>query len=184
MHLRYSEAAAEHQGEDDRVSRRGDDGKEAVRDFIGNSAGQAATLFEAVSPGNNGVGRWIIDVGVQKLVEGAKGGQPPVDCGNGVALCLAMSDVGINTADGDAVGRFVGPGEEMPVTIHRPQKRQHPHQLKTRPIRCWNAFDRKILMGDGHFLPTLLATNLGSQLINDRAVTRGRDRYIFFLSSF
>ena len=52
-------------------------------------------------------------MGVQKLVQGAEGGQSPVDGGDGVALCFAMGDVSIHIADGDAVGRFVGPGEEM-----------------------------------------------------------------------
>ena len=113
MHLGYSEAAAKHQGENGLVSRRGDDGKEPVKGVIGNGAGQATTLLEAVSPGDDGVGRWVIGVGVQELVQGAEGSQSSVDGGGGVALRFAMGDVGIHIADGDAVGRCVGPGEEV-----------------------------------------------------------------------
>ena len=77
MHLGYSEAATEHHSEDGFVSRRGDNGKEAVKGVVGDNTGQAMTLLEAVSPGDDGVGRWVIGVGVQELVQGAEGGQSP-----------------------------------------------------------------------------------------------------------
>ena len=91
----------------------GNDGKKSIQRVIGDSAGQAAAWFEAMPPGDDRVGRWIIGVGVQELVEGAEGGQPPVDGGNGVALRLSVGDVAVHLTDGNFVGRFVGPGEEL-----------------------------------------------------------------------
>lgn len=42
-------------------------------------------------------------MGVQKLIEGAQGGQPPVDGGDGRALCLSAGDVAVHIADGVCV---------------------------------------------------------------------------------
>ena len=60
--------------------------------------GQAATLFEAMPPGDDGVGRWVFGVGVQKLVEGAERDQSPIDGGGGVAFCFSVGDVNIHFA--------------------------------------------------------------------------------------
>jgi len=49
---------------------------------------------------------------------------------NGVALGLRVGDVGINIADSDVGGHFVGPGEEMASAIHRLRKCSFPPTKK------------------------------------------------------
>jgi hypothetical protein len=74
-------------------------------------------LLDEVSPGDDRVGRRIIHVGLQKLVERTQRRQSPVDGGDGVTLALAVGDVGVYIADGDGCGGLVGPGkEELEVT--------------------------------------------------------------------
>ena len=72
-----SEAAAQHQGEYGLVTNWGDNGKEAIKFVVGHIARQAATLLDKVSPGEDRVGRWIIRVGLQELVERTQRRQPP-----------------------------------------------------------------------------------------------------------
>ena len=71
-------------------------------------------LDDEASPGNDQVGRRFIRVGLQELVERTQRRQPPIDGGDGVALSLAVGDVGVYIAHRDDCGGLVSPGEEEP----------------------------------------------------------------------
>jgi len=66
-----------------------------------------------VALGEHRVRRSVVGFDVEKVVEGAEGGQPAVDGGDGVAqVGLAVLNVGVYVAEGDLVRGFVHPVEE------------------------------------------------------------------------
>ena len=67
-----------------------------------------------MAPGEDGVGRGVVGLGVKEVVERTHGGQPPVDGGDGVAQPPAVVDVGVHVVQGDGLWGFAGPGEEEP----------------------------------------------------------------------
>jgi len=114
MNLSHSETTADHQGEDSLVTRRGDDREKVVEIVVCRIAGQAMARFEAVPAGDDRVDRWGVQMGGQELVEGAEGCYSAVDSGHSVPLLRpGVSDVGVDIADGNFVGRFASPDEEL-----------------------------------------------------------------------
>ncbi len=86
----------------------------AIKGGISYIAGQAPARFEAVPAGDDRVDRWGVQMGGQEVVECTEGGETPVDGGHSVALlCTGVGDVGVDIADGNFVGRFASPDEEL-----------------------------------------------------------------------
>ena len=68
--------------------------------------------------GEHGVGRGMFRFDVEKVVEGADGGQPAVDGGDGMAqVGLAVLDEGVDIAERDLVRGFAHPVEEQPEVL-------------------------------------------------------------------
>ena len=65
-----------------------------------------------MAPGEDGVGRRVVGLGLKEVVKGTDGVQPPVDGGDGVAQAPAVVDVGVHVVQGDSGRGFAGSGKK------------------------------------------------------------------------